>query len=59
MIQPDHHQHMLDPELARVLAHHSPRLPIARPALIPYSQSPTGWLLIEPAAPDEVNEAQT
>lgn len=35
-------------ELASALKEHSPRLIIDRPTLVKYSDSPTGWLLIEP-----------
>jgi len=39
----------LDPDLARALAEHSPRLVLDRPALVAAPDSPTGWLLVEPA----------
>jgi hypothetical protein len=42
----------LDPALARLLAEHSPRLVISRPALVPSASSPTGWLLVVPGDDD-------
>jgi len=52
---PDHDPSLdgfsLTPELARLLAEHSPRLQIDRPTLVRSHESPTGWLLVDPRAP--------